>query len=75
MNEQEFLIQLEKRAREQELLIKKAPFHGVFFSLSMWLGENPWRVIIPIALLLTVVLRIVFGELYFNTILWIFGAV
>lgn len=73
MNEREFLNQLEKRAQEQEAIIKKMPFQGLFTTTSLWLGEHPWRILIPAALVITLLLRLTLGSGYYNLILKIFG--
>lgn len=70
MKELEFLLELEKRAIENERLMKKS---GLAFMLSLWFGEHPWRIIIPFSLLSTLLLRFIFGEPYFKAVLWIFG--
>jgi len=73
MNEREFLLKLERRAQEQEVLIKKIPMSQIFITLSFWLGKHPWRILIPLAFLLTLLFRSVFGYQYTNFILKIFG--
>lgn len=70
MKENEFLLELERRARENERLIKKS---SVAFILSSWFGEHPWRILIPIAFLFSIFSRVIFGKTYFESILWIFG--
>jgi hypothetical protein len=73
MNESEFLKTLEKRATEQEKLIRGILFPKIFLSLSLWLGNHPMRIIIPLAIILTLILRNLFGQNYYNFILKIFG--
>jgi len=75
MNEHEFLLKLEDRAKEQELLMKKTLLPTALFSVSLWLGRHPWRFLIPLALLLTFIFRMTFGKQYTELILWIFGYV
>lgn len=70
MKEREFLHELEKRVIENKKLIKKS---NVAFILSFWLGDHPWRIIIPFSFLLTLFFRLIFGKSYFESILWIFG--
>lgn len=70
MKENEFLLELEKRALENERLIKKS---SIAFALSLWFGEHPWRILIPLAFLFSLILRIATGRAYFELILWIFG--
>lgn len=73
MDEHEFLELLEKRADEQERLLKQVPFQRVFVATSLWLGEHPWRFLIPLALLLTMLFRTILGYRYYELILKIFG--
>ena len=73
MNEHDFLSQLEKRAQEQERLLQGVPYKNVFSTLSLWLGEHPWRLLIPLAILLTILLRLTLGFRYYELILKLFG--
>ena len=73
MNEHEFLKALEKRAQEQEKIIKGMFLPKVFTSVSFWLGNHPWRILIPIAIIITLILHGVFGKSYDEFILKIFG--
>lgn len=73
MDEQKFLSQLKKRAEEQEQLIKGSP--PILLKVSLFLGKNPWRVIIPLSILLSLLLRFVLGHGYLELVLKIFGKV
>lgn len=73
MDEREFLRKLEDRAKEQESLMKDMVLSGTFHSVVLWLGEHPWRILIPIASIITFLLRLVFGHDYYEFTLWIFG--
>jgi hypothetical protein len=73
MNEHEFLKELEKRAQEQEKIIKGMFLPRVFESLSFWLGNHPWRILIPIAVVLTLIFHGLLGKRYDEFILKIFG--
>lgn len=73
MDEQKFLLQLEKRAKEQEQLIKSSP--PILLWISLFLGKNPWRVIIPLSIILTLLFRYTLGHGYLEFILKIFGKV
>lgn len=66
--------QLIKRADEQHLVLYDVPFPGLFLFVSKNLGDNPWKIFIPAALILTAFLRIVGGVEFDNKILWIFGS-
>jgi len=73
MNEREFIKTLRERAREQEKLIKSMPLPKVFSSISLWFGNHPWRILVPLALILTLVFRMILGKPYEDFILKIFG--
>lgn len=73
MNEREFIKKLQERTKEQEKLIKDMPMPRVFSSVSIWLGNHPWRILVPIAIVLTLVFHLSFGKPYDEFILKIFG--
>ena len=73
MNEHDFLKTLEERAKEQEKIIKGMFLPKVFMSVSFWLGNHPWRILIPLAIIITLILHAVFGKRYDEFILKIFG--
>ncbi len=73
MNEQQFLNTLQQRAREQEKIIKGMVFPKFFTSISLWLGNHPWRILIPLAFILTLIFHGILGKRYDELILKIFG--
>jgi hypothetical protein len=73
MNEREFLKQLEQRAKEQEIIIKGMLFPKVFTQVTFWLGNHPWRLIVPVAIILTLIFHFMLGIRYDEFILKIFG--
>jgi hypothetical protein len=73
MNEQDFIKKLQERAKEQEKLIKDMPMHNVFSSISFWFGNHPWRILVPLAIILTIFFRLSLGKPYDDFILKIFG--
>lgn len=73
MNEHEFLKTLEERAKEQEKIIKGMVLPHFFTSISFWLGNHPWKILIPIAFILTLIFHGLFGKTYDEFILKIFG--
>lgn len=73
MNEQQFLNTLQKRAEEQEKIIKGMFLPKVFTSVSFWLGTHPWRILIPFAFILTLIFHGILGKRYDELILKIFG--
>ena len=73
MNESDFLIELKKRATEQEKVMTNMPFPHVFTNVIIWLGDHPWRILIPIAVIVSIFFHFVFGNSYDSLILKIFG--
>ena len=73
MNEREFLLTLQQRAKEQEKLINDMVFPRVFKTVSNWLGNHPWRILIPLAFIFSIILHVFIGKSYDNLILRIFG--
>jgi hypothetical protein len=72
MDENEFILKLQARAREQEQVVRDMPLSKVFSTVSLWLGNHPWRIIIPLAFLLTLLFRGVFGGDYTDFVLALF---
>ncbi|HSW96802.1 MAG TPA: hypothetical protein VLF89_03175 [Candidatus Saccharimonadales bacterium] len=72
MNEREFLQKLQARAKEQEDLMKGVPSPKLFFKISLWLGRHPWRMLIPLAFFVSLILRNIFGSSYTDFILLVF---
>ncbi len=75
MKNPEFLNELQKRATEQQVLSKGIPFSRVFFFLSYWLGNHPWRILIPFSFLLTILFHNSLGIRYDEMILKLFGKI
>jgi len=73
MNEREFIRKLQERAKEQEKLIKSMPMPRVFSSVSLWFGNHPWRILVPIAIILTIAFHLAYGKPYDEFILKLFG--
>jgi len=72
MNEAEFISKLQRRAVEQEKIVRDMPFSKVFSAVSLWLGHHPYRILVPLAFIITILLRGVFGETYTNYVLLLF---
>jgi len=75
MNEREFIKTLEERAKEQEKIINGAVLPQVFITISFWLGNHPWKIIIPLSIILTSIFHGILGKRYDEFILKIFGKV
>lgn len=63
---------LRERARELQLL-QGLPFPQFFLFITHLLGENPWRILLPLSALLTILLHIIFGKAYDEVVLWFFS--
>jgi hypothetical protein len=72
MNERDFLLTLQKRAQEQERAMKAVPFPKVYAFIIEWLSHHPWRFLIPLAFLVSFLLRAVIGRGYTEFILRLF---
>ena len=75
MDEHEFLLTLQKRAREQERAMKAIPFPAVFAFIVEWLSDHPWRYLIPLAFLISLILRGIIGSHYTDSILTLFSEI
>lgn len=73
MNEHQFLKLLKERAKEQEKILKIMFLPKVFISVSSWLGNHPWRILIPLSIILTLIFNFILGKTYSEFILKIFG--
>ena len=73
MNQSEFLKTLEERAKEQEKIIKGMVLPQIFTSVSFWLGDHPWKIFVPLAIILTLIFHGILGKPYDDFILKIFG--
>ena len=72
MNEREFLEKLQERTREQERAIETIPF---FAFVAKWLSVHPWRFLIPLAFIVSFLLRWIFGSGYTDFILSLFRGI
>lgn len=72
MKEREFVQLLQKRASEQKKELDAVPFPKLFGFVLVWLSDHPWRFLIPLAFIVSLILRGVIGQEYTNFILWIF---
>jgi hypothetical protein len=71
--EQEIKKKHQDRAYEQKSIMQRMILPGVFKQISIWFGEHPWRILIPIALLLSLSLHVIYQKSYDDLILKIFG--
>ncbi len=72
-SEAEFLQLLEKRAKEEEKVVKSGILPRWAAVVGTWMGVNPWRLLIPVSILLYIGIRLVAGEGAREVVLAIFG--
>ncbi len=72
MDERKFIEKLQGRAREQEYTMRAVPFPHLFTFVAKWLSYHPWRLLVPLAFILTAFFRLVIGPAYTNLILGFF---
>lgn len=72
MNEAEFILKLQERAKEQEKIVRDMPLSKAFGAISLWLGHHPWRILVPLAFLITLLFRGVMGPRYTDDVLLLF---
>lgn len=73
VGEASFIAELEKKAKEQHKLASTQMIPEWARGLGVWLAVNPWRVIVPLSVVVYGVLRIAFGSNYREFILGLFG--
>lgn len=73
MDEKEFLQALNEKASEQKRITETEVLPGWAKWLGEWLAIDPWRVLMPTALILYLVMRVVVGVGFRELILAIFG--
>lgn len=72
MNEAEFIQKLQERAKEQEKIVRDMPFANIFSAISLWLGHHPWRILVPLAFLITLIFRAIMGTRFTDDVLLVF---
>lgn len=73
VEEEIFIAQLEKKAREHHKLVNTQMIPGWARGLGDWLALNPWRVIVPLSVIAYGVLRAIYGINMREFILGLFG--
>jgi len=71
--EKDFILELEGRAREQKKLVGSELLPKWAKGIGEWLVVNPWRVLVPSAVLIYLGLRAGVGVGFREVILAIFG--
>lgn len=73
MKESSFIAELENRAELQKKLISTEIIPGWARGIGDWLATNPWRVVVPIAVILYISIRVIGGVEYREFILGLYG--
>lgn len=73
MKELNFIAELEKRASTQKKLAETELIPSWAKGVGDWLVINPWRVVVPIAVVVYLIIRAVNGVEYREFILGLFG--
>lgn len=68
-----FLQELERRGSEERKLLHTELLPAWARGLGDWLVVNPWRVLIPLAILLYGICRLFYGAHFSELILKLFG--
>ncbi|HSX08811.1 MAG TPA: hypothetical protein VLF93_01535 [Candidatus Saccharimonadales bacterium] len=75
MKQSDFVAILQERARAQKKAMDAVPFPRIFAFVIEWLSDHPWRFLIPLAFLISLVLRGIIGPNYTNIVLQIFRSI
>ena len=73
LSEVKFLAELEKRTSEQKRIVETEMLPKWARRVGEWLVVHPWRLVVPIALLVYGLWRMVYGETVREFILGLFG--
>ena len=73
LREKSFIVSLEARAAQQRRLAQTEVMPRPLAGIGEWLAVNPWRVLIPVACILYLLMRVVFGTPFRELTLRVFG--
>lgn len=73
LSERDFLKQLEHKAEEQRKLAGTEILPGWAVGVGEWLVVNPWRVLVPLSVIIYVGLRLIAGSVTREVVLGLFG--
>ena len=71
--ENKFLEELEQKAKLQHKLVETQLIPDWAKGIGSWLAVNPWRVLVPCAAMLYLLIRLVIGVQYREFVLGLFG--
>lgn len=72
-SEHDFLQLLEERASQEKKIVQSGILPSWAASFGEWLGVNPWRLLVPSAVVIYLLLRVVGGETTREVVLALFG--
>lgn len=72
-SEAEFLKIIEKKAGEEKRILDTELMPSWAKGIGEWLVVNPWRVMVPLACIVYLVIRLSYGQSFREIILGIFG--
>jgi hypothetical protein len=75
MQERDFVQLLQERAREQKKAMDQVPFPKFYVFVIEWLSVHPWRYLIPLAFIISLILRGVCGHAYTDFVLGLFRTI
>jgi hypothetical protein len=75
MQERDFVQLLQERAREQKRAMDQVPFPKFYAFVIEWLSVHPWRYLIPLAFIVSLILRGVIGHAYTDSVLGLFRGI
>lgn len=75
MQERDFIQLLQERARAQKKELDAVPYPKFFSFVLVWLSDHPWRFLIPLAFIISLVLRGIIGHGYTDFVLRIFKSI
>lgn len=75
MKENDFIQLLQQRAQTQKKAMEAIPFPKFFAFTIEWLSVHPWRFLIPLAFLVSLILRGIIGHVYTDFVLALFRGI
>jgi hypothetical protein len=75
MQERDFIQLLQKRAQAQKKELDAVPYPKFFSFVLVWLSNHPWRFLIPLAFLISLILRGIIGHSYTDLVLTLFRSI
>ncbi len=68
-----FIKELEEKAKDQQKLVETELVPDWAKNIGVWLGVNPWRVIVPMSAIIYFAMRLSYGSSFSEFVLELFG--